>query len=299
MLHFRNLSNPSDQAGVVRAKVDDSWFGSDGLRWSGQNVSYPYYWVIIRSDKTLDGDEHPQAIFTAVQTTVLESVAAASSSAAAVSSSLASQSSASLRSLSSVSATSTAGTDGRVQHALSDSSFPRWAIAVIVVLGFLAISAIGLLAFLITRRLRRRRHEENSRHSIGSSSPMILNNDGEMRERHDSPLPPPAGVGALSMHDGASTDSGGLSGADAAIIAHAFRTTLRKPDFTGSTVEEGDSPDRDELDGDDNLMGGIGSSAFGKELAEEGRDIRSVSSSRGVRIESHPPEPGTSTEESR
>jgi len=133
---------------------------------------------------------------------------------------------------------------------------------------------------------------------------MILNHDGEMQERHESPLPPPGGVGSHSVHDGASsTESGGLfSGADAAIMAQAFRTTLRKPDFMGSPVEEGDSPDQDDLDADDNLMGGMGrhdSSALGKELAEEGRDIRSVSSSRGVRIESHPLEPATSTEESR
>ena len=298
ILHYRNLSNPSDQAGLVRAQVNDTWFGSDGLHWSGQNISYPFYWVIIRSDKTLDGDQVPQAIFTAVQTNMLDSVAASSSSAAAASSS-------SSRSLSLASASASAGTNGNVQHASSDSSsFPRWAIAVIVVLGFLAITATCLLTFLILRRLRRRRREENNRRSIASNSPMIINQDGEMQERHESPLPPPGGVGSHSVHDGASsTESGGLfSGADAAIMAQAFRTTLRKPDFMGSPVEEGDSPDQDDLDGDDNLMGGMGrhdSLALSKELAEEGRDIRSVSSSRGVRIESHPPEPATSTEESR
>ena len=69
ILHYQNLSNPSDQAGPVRAQVNDTWFGS------------------IRSDKTLDGNQVPQAIFTAVQTTMLNFVAASSSSAAAASSS--------------------------------------------------------------------------------------------------------------------------------------------------------------------------------------------------------------------
>lgn len=34
---------------------------------------------------------------------------------------------------------------------------PKWAIAVIVVLGFLALVAFGILAFDITRRLHQRR----------------------------------------------------------------------------------------------------------------------------------------------
>ncbi len=141
---------------------------------------------------------------------------------------------------------------------------------------------------------------------------MILNQDHdvETRERYDSPLlPPPAALGSsahghASTHDGASTDSGGpFSGADALIMAQAFRTTLRKPDFVGQPVEEGDSPDRN--DEEEDIVGTaavhhspLGGSTFSKELAEEGKDIRSVSSSRGVKVETHPPEPG-GTEESR
>lgn len=70
VLSFRNQPNPSNQAGFVRAQVDDRWFGEDGLRWSEEsgNQSYPFYWVIIRSDSTLDGNEIPQPIFTAVRT---------------------------------------------------------------------------------------------------------------------------------------------------------------------------------------------------------------------------------------
>jgi hypothetical protein len=66
-----------------------------------------------------------------------------------------------------------------------------------------------------------------------------------------------------------------FSGADAAIMADAFRKALRKPDFAGQpAVEEGD---RDSADKDEELIQ--------KELAEEGRGLRSVSSSREVRVQ--------------
>lgn len=315
ILSFQNVTNPSDQAGVVRAQVNDSWFGADGLRWSSQNISYPFYWVIIRSDKTLDGNQVPQPIFTAVQTTILDSVASSSSLAAASSSSVSASLASRSRSQSLASQTPT--TDAQVQRAMSDSTFPRWAIAVIVVLGFLAITAMCLLTFLILRRLRRRRAEGASRNSMNSNSPMILNQDrdGETREKYDSPLlPPPAALGSsahghASTHDGASTDSGGLfSGADALIMAQAFRSTLRKPDFMAQPVEEGDSPGHNgEEEEEEDIVGAaamhhgpLGGLALSKELAEEGKDIRSVSSSRGVKVETHPPEPGgTTTEETK
>jgi hypothetical protein len=67
-----------------------------------------------------------------------------------------------------------------------------------------------------------------------------------------------------------------FSGADAAIMADAFRKALRKPDFAGRPIEEGDSPESQEQK-EHRLLS--------RELAEEGRDIRSVGSSRDVRVE--------------
>lgn len=90
-----------------------------------------------------------------------------------------------------------------------------------------------------------------------------------------------AGAGAANLavpHDGASAYSDGpFSGADAAVMAEAFRTTLRQPDFAGRPVEEGDSPDA--------IAERQESQLLAQRLAEEGKDLRSVSSSRGVRIE--------------
>lgn len=96
---------------------------------------------------------------------------------------------------------------------------------------------------------------------------------------------------SVVMHDGASTtsagDSGPFSGADAAIMADAFRKMLRKPDFAERLEEGDDSPDgdNDDDDYDHHQHGPSGAGLIGRELAEEGRDIRSVSSERGVRVE--------------
>ena len=67
ILYFPNTSNPTDQAGLLTAQVNDTWWGTDGQNWNGSNVSYPFYWVIIRSDKTLDGNQVAQPTFTAVR----------------------------------------------------------------------------------------------------------------------------------------------------------------------------------------------------------------------------------------
>jgi len=121
---------------------------------------------------------------------------------------------------------------------------------------------------------------------MGSATPMMAN-----AANHQSPVFAAealggAGAAAASQrpatptdfHDGASTmsrtsDAALFSGADAAIMADAFRKALRKPEFP-----EGSSPDEaTNEDGPSQLLN--------QELADEGRDIRSVESSRGVRVE--------------
>jgi hypothetical protein len=79
-----------------------------------------------------------------------------------------------------------------------------------------------------------------------------------------------------SMTSHAHSSETPFSGADAAIMADAFRKALRKPDFVGGTIEEVDTPEGQEQK--EHLL-------LSRELAEEGRDIRSVGSSRGVRVE--------------
>lgn len=138
---------------------------------------------------------------------------------------------------------------------------------------------------------------------------------GSSRDPHGQPPASDRAAGG-AFNDGASTvsrsqsttgESGPFSGADAAIMADAFRKALRKPDFAGRPVEEGESPgdgDNGNRSSDDHDGLGVGvmgvmneedrrarerererKRMMSRELAEEGRDIRSVASSRGVRVE--------------
>ncbi|KAI0643162.1 hypothetical protein C8Q79DRAFT_981893 [Trametes meyenii] len=339
VLNVTNVENPVNLSGNRHFQVDDRWWGARGAQWSGQNVSFPFYFIITRNDRPLDNNAIPQATFTAVQTTFADSIIASMSSSSAAAASSRSAASASLssalassRSAASGSLTasptpspSPSGPSGNaspgVQGANSGSSFPKWAIAVIVVLGFLALVASGILAFYIMRRLRQRREGMLShRNSMGSSTPMMANADrgGPASPVVGSfaPAAAAAGVGAGAGlgygaaagaysarpsspgGDGASmmsrtSDAGPFSGADAAIMANAFRQALRKPDFADRPHEEGESPD------DAPGVAGVGpghSHLINQELAEEGRDIRSVGSSRGVRVETLSDETTTDTD---
>ncbi|KAH9969696.1 hypothetical protein BC827DRAFT_1257544 [Russula dissimulans] len=284
VLSVMNETNPVGRAGQIFQQVDDTWFPSGGVDWHGSNISYPFYWVITRSDKTLDGTESPQATFSAVQTTYADSVTSSIASSSSVAALSAASLSAASASASRVAASATSGTTPGSLQSNSQSSFPHWGIAVIVILGFFAILALCVLAFLLVHRARRNRSAGTShRGSIGSASPMIAGAGGApqsplMTEQTRAQRP----ASMYSPNDGSSMNSHAhstetpFSGADAAIMADAFRKALRKPDFAGRTIEEGDSPESEEQKENQLLS---------RELAEEGRDIRSVDSSRDVRVE--------------
>ncbi|EIW81325.1 hypothetical protein CONPUDRAFT_82302 [Coniophora puteana RWD-64-598 SS2] len=319
-----SVANPTNTAGVATFLVDDTWFGSRGSSWTptGGNVSY-YYYFVVTGPNGLDGTQHTNPTFQALQTTYADSVISSmeatstglqssiSTASVASISSLSVLSTASIASLSSIGSlppgvSGPSGT-GNVQSNNGGSRFPAWAIAVIVVLGFLALLVGGILVWLVSRRMRKRNRSPRS--SIGSSTPMMANVDNQHSPQ--SPLLA-AGAGGAAMTqgrasseqhrapsvvspDGASVTShansagdGPFSGADAAIMADAFRKALRKPDFAGHPVEEGESPDAQEDRSEDDIMN--------RELAEEGRDIRSVGSSRGVRVETLSDAGDTTTE---
>ena len=256
----------------------------------------------------------------------MSSASAASSRSAAAASSASADSAtlvpATITSSPSPTGTSATGTDASgnpnatgasVQGANNGGAFPKWAIAVIVVLGFFALLATGILIFYMVRRFRQRRDGTLShRNSMGSSTPMMANADRGPQSPVLGSSALEAGAGAAAGygagayttrrastggdgHDGASmtsrtSDAGPFSGADAAIMANAFRQALRKPDFADRPVEEGESPDdHGQAHGHSRVE------LINQELAEEGRDIRSVSSSRGVRVETLSSDDGNDT----
>jgi hypothetical protein len=67
VLSVINQTNPTGLAGSIAKQVNDSWFPDGGLNYNGSPISYTYYWVITRSDVSLDGTEIPQSTFTAVR----------------------------------------------------------------------------------------------------------------------------------------------------------------------------------------------------------------------------------------
>ncbi|KAF8690245.1 hypothetical protein RHS03_08972, partial [Rhizoctonia solani] len=289
---WSNVPNDSNWVGV---SVNDSFWGTRGVTgWrDGQNQSMPFYFVATDAGAALDGGEPRQATFTAIQTKLPDYYYSSLSSAASVSSAMSASSLSAIASASSAAATASAtpgagsnGT-GSLQNGGGDSSFPKWAIALLVILGILALAALMLLAWFSARNLRTR---QRRRQSTGSSTPIMgLPASQAPPESTISPVEhPPASIvgrpvsirrgGSLvnaNVNDGASTrsgETGPISGQDAAIMASAFRAMLRKPDFASRPEEEDESPEERNV------------RDMKEQLAEEGRDIQSVRSERGVRV---------------
>ncbi|KDN33621.1 hypothetical protein RSAG8_13285, partial [Rhizoctonia solani AG-8 WAC10335] len=287
--NWTNVPNDSEWIGI---SVSDQFWGTRGVTgWQdGRNQTMPFYFVAVSAGAALNGGETRLATFTAIQTRLPDSYFQSQSSVASVSS-VASMSQTSLfaqstASVSSVAATATAGPgNGSLQSGAGNDSFPKWAIALLVILGALALAALMLLGWLSARNLRTR---QRRRQSTGSSTPMMAApNQSTQPEPSTSPIehPPASIVGRpvsirrggslINANDGASNrsgETGPISGQDAAILAGAFRAMMRKPDFASRPDEEGESPEEKNA------------RELKEQLAEEGRDIQSVRSERGVRV---------------
>lgn len=194
----------ANNRGMIGILPQDSWLPVETQWNDGANVSIPYFFVITDSGSALTGAEQHQATFTVVQTAAPSTLIAASLSsasglaAASLSSVLSSMSSAesSLRSVASASASafgSSAGTSGSagvggntgtggLQNGSGDSDFPKWAIALIVVLGVLALIAFLIalyLFFVAARRKRQIRSWSDGAPSYGSRSPILRGSGGQ------------------------------------------------------------------------------------------------------------------------
>ena len=67
LLQWINVTNPQNEAGLLHAAVNDTWFGDRGTQWNGTNVNFLYYWVVTRADQGLSGPIVPQSQFSAVR----------------------------------------------------------------------------------------------------------------------------------------------------------------------------------------------------------------------------------------
>ncbi|GHJ86587.1 hypothetical protein NliqN6_2989 [Naganishia liquefaciens] len=156
----RNWTRLPNDAGMCAILPDDDWWESRKEARElplGRNRTWEYYFVVVPSGETLNGGETHQSTFGAVQTAPPRSVLASISLASASSASVASLASASLRSSSSRSPTATS--TGSLQNGVDPqpgSAFPKWAIAVITILGVLLLLVVlGIAIALLRRRSRR------------------------------------------------------------------------------------------------------------------------------------------------
>jgi hypothetical protein len=286
-----NWTQPN-KAGEYSLAVDDRWWDERAVSlWRGQDRNWTFYWEIIPSTHTIDGGEVHQPTFVVVQT-ALPNSALSSSSASLISQSLASASSSIAAADSSSEQAAQASRDAALQSGQNNNFFPAWAIALIVVLGVISIVSILTLSFVLLRGARRRR-SLNRRTSMGSESPMMQAPGAPISPGVASTsvghggitaVPPPAVRTAPSVrynedsinsraNSGSANPEGVITGSDAAIMADAFRKALRKPEFN----EEGESPETHDTGETEALL-------LNRELAEEGHNIRSVSSERGVKV---------------
>ncbi|GAA5823278.1 hypothetical protein JCM3770_003063 [Rhodotorula araucariae] len=278
---WRNESNAAGMIGIV---PDDPWWpgGQTVDEWFGANArnrSTPYFFVVVPAGDPLTGGEVHGATFTAIQTAAPGTLSAALAALTTSSlSSLSSASSASLASLSSLSALSASAASSSTSSLPSGSSstsrprggpstlqdpssggspLPKYAIALIVVLGTLALVAGALALFCCRGRARRRRADAAAaRRAAGASSgdfteagsaePILAAGSAATRGSRASsgPSPPVGLVAAAGAAAGASAgkdaekaaavaaeDDTTLSHSDAARMAAAFRAALRKPEY--------------------------------------------------------------------
>ena len=292
----RQVGNWTQQnkLGRFSLAVDDHWWDERATSlWRGQNRNWTFYWQIIPSTHTIDGGEARQPTFVVVQT-ALPNSALSSSSASIISQSLASASRSIASEDSSSAQAAQQSRDAALQAARNNNYFPPWAIALIVVLGVISIVSILTLVFVLLRGARRKRALDR-RMSMGSESPMMQAPGGPVSPAAASTsvshagvigIPPPVrNAPSIRYNDdsinsransGSANAEGAITGSDAAIMADAFRKALRKPDFA-QTHEEGESPETQGTGETEGLL-------LNRELAEEGQNIRSVSSERGVHI---------------
>ncbi|PLW36631.1 hypothetical protein PCANC_18281 [Puccinia coronata f. sp. avenae] len=173
---------PNDR-GMIGIYADDSWFPSITSWQDGRNLTYPYFFIITTAGAVITGGEQHQATFRVIQTTPPASYISSSLASASYTSQL-------VASLSSQPSPSSTGTpNSNLQHGSSSDTFPRWEIALIVLLGSFALLIFLVAAYLAFTNARKRRQvriwqaaalggKSGSGGSVASHSPMIQNTEG-------------------------------------------------------------------------------------------------------------------------
>lgn len=178
MANWRNIPNDRGMIGIY---ADDSWFPPVTSWQDGRNLTYPYFFIITTAGAALTGGEQHQATFHVVQTAPPPAYVASSLASASYTSQL-------LASISSHTVPFPSPTpNSNLQPGPSGGDpFPKWEIALIVVLGTFALLIFLVAAYLAFTNARKRRQvriwqaaalggKSGSGGSVASHSPMIQN----------------------------------------------------------------------------------------------------------------------------
>ncbi|PWN89221.1 hypothetical protein FA10DRAFT_138582 [Acaromyces ingoldii] len=207
-----------------------------------------------------------------------------------------------------ITATATGQANGQLPAGSNgeEGGLPAYAIALIVVFGFLALVAALVGAYFLMAAARRRRERGGQGSHAGSDTPMMAGVAGGGSDEGDDDMMREVGVAGAGAAAGAAASRGReadtpFSSNEASRMAEAFRAALRRPQFfgggsgTSAQQDEGTSPGNDSSgSGGNQSSPGEGLSArdsiatgalLRDELAAEGHDLRYVGDRRKPTIE--------------
>ncbi|KAL8283942.1 hypothetical protein RQP46_005374 [Phenoliferia psychrophenolica] len=203
-------SEPNAQ-GMIAILPDDDWWRVETTRdWEGaSNLTWPYYFIVVPANQTLNGAEVHQSTFSAIQTSMPASLLTTATPITT--------SSNSSRTSGSSNGGSSTLQPGSSNHS---SSIPAWAIALLVIFGlaFLILLLIG--GYFLLRYTRRR--SLNAARSEGSGEPMLASGATANETREV-----PRETATVREVAQLQTPPAGISSGDAERMATAFRNALR------------------------------------------------------------------------
>ncbi|KAJ9119663.1 hypothetical protein QFC22_003373 [Naganishia vaughanmartiniae] len=243
----------ANDRGMCAILPDDDWWSNRSEARDlpvGRNRTWGYYFVVVPAGDQLTGGEVHQNTFSAIQTAPPRSVLASLSSASAASATLAALSTSSSRASTSSATSSTAvrsDPSGSLQNgsAPSGSGFPKWAIAVIVILGvLLALTLLGIAIVLLRRRTKKQEDRRaaaaatedrgSSRDGASSTSPIVESTadagtgKGMRQQSYDEKEPITKDHAALSPRSRSVTPAG-MSGSTAAAVPVLLSRPVDRP----------------------------------------------------------------------
>lgn len=189
-----------------------------------------------------------------------------------------------------ITATATAQANGRLSHLPSDQGgggLPTYAIALIVVFGFLALVAAIVGLYFLLAAARRRRERGSDRHGEDSKTDSHTPMMKEEQQYSDEPMSsvevdetPPVLTSARGTSTDENKQDAPFSNNEASKMAKAYRAALREPAFN----QDEEEIKRQTIMSQDNDSNDAGAELIREELKAEGHDLKQVGERRTPQV---------------